>query len=116
PAGDTLKAATAEQVAHLRDWDRRFGVASTGMTLGHFFAEEAVRAVRANASAAGMGNEYIWHRATPAELLGAMSRASARVARDFGNWKTPWGEVNRFQRLTGDIVQPFDDSKPSIPV
>jgi acyl-homoserine-lactone acylase len=24
--------------------------------------------------------------------------------------------INRFQRLTGDIVQPFDDSAPSIPV
>jgi acyl-homoserine-lactone acylase len=28
----------------------------------------------------------------------------------------PWGEINRFQRITGDIVQPFDDAKPSIPV
>ena len=28
----------------------------------------------------------------------------------------PWGEVNRFQRLTGDIDLPFDDSKPSLPV
>ena len=35
---------------------------------------------------------------------------------DFGKWQIPWGEVNRFQRVTGDIVQPFDDSKPSIPV
>ena len=26
------------------------------------------------------------------------------------------GEINRFQRLTGDIVQPFDDAAPSIPV
>jgi acyl-homoserine-lactone acylase len=37
------------------------------------------------------------------------------VAR-FGTWKTPWGDINRFQRLTGDIVQPFSDSGPSIPV
>ena len=35
---------------------------------------------------------------------------------DFKTWKTPWGEINRFQRLTGDIVQPFNDSAPSIPV
>ena len=27
-----------------------------------------------------------------------------------------WGDINRFQRLTGDIVQPFDDSQPSFPV
>jgi acyl-homoserine-lactone acylase len=35
---------------------------------------------------------------------------------DFGTWKTPWGEVNRYQRLTGDIVQAFTDAGPSIPV
>jgi len=33
-----------------------------------------------------------------------------------GTWRTPWGEINRFQRLTGDIVQPFADSGRSIPV
>jgi len=34
----------------------------------------------------------------------------------FGAWKKPWGEINRYQRLTGDIVQPFNDGGPSIPV
>jgi len=43
-------------------------------------------------------------------------RASNKLASDFGSWKTPWGEINRFQRLTGDVVQAYDDSKPSIPV
>jgi len=35
---------------------------------------------------------------------------------DFGTWEIPWGEVNRYQRTTGDIVQHFNDSKPSIPI
>ena len=39
-----------------------------------------------------------------------------RLARDFGSWRTPWGEINRFQRLTDEDVQPFDDAKPSVPV
>ena len=25
------------------------------------------------------------------------------VAADFGTWQTPWGDINRYQRLTGDI-------------
>jgi len=41
---------------------------------------------------------------------------SGRLTRDFGTRKTPWGEINRYQRLTGDIVQPFSDDEPSIPV
>jgi acyl-homoserine lactone acylase PvdQ len=35
---------------------------------------------------------------------------------DFGSWKQPWGEVNRFQRLTGKIEPVFDDQKPSLAV
>ena len=39
-----------------------------------------------------------------------------RLQRDFGAWRTPWGEINRFQRLNDDIAPSFDDAKPSIPV
>jgi len=40
----------------------------------------------------------------------------AKLQRDFGAWQTPWGDINRYQRLTDDIVQPVDDDKPSLPV
>ena len=33
-----------------------------------------------------------------------------------GTWKMPWGEVNRYQRLNGDIRQAFNDSLPSVGV
>ena len=42
--------------------------------------------------------------------------ACDRLKADFGTWKTPWGDINRFQRLTGELVQPFSDSAPSIAV
>ena len=53
---------------------------------------------------------------TPAEKLAALAAAVDRLTTDFGSWRTPWGEINRFQRLTPDIVQHFDDAAPSIPV
>lgn len=49
-------------------------------------------------------------------LVGAFGVAVDSLTRAFGTWNTPWGEINRFQRLTNDIVHPFDDAKPSIPV
>ncbi len=52
----------------------------------------------------------------PEQLLQSLAAASDKLAADFGSWKTPWGDINRFQRLTGDIVQPFNDAGPSIPV
>ena len=60
--------------------------------------------------------DYIASEAPPEQLLQSLSAASDKLAADFGNWKTPWGEINRFQRLTDDIVHPFSDAGPSIPV
>jgi acyl-homoserine-lactone acylase len=60
--------------------------------------------------------DYMVKRATTAERLGALDAASGRLTRDFGSWRTPWGEINRFQRISGALVQPFDDAAPSIPV
>ena len=45
-----------------------------------------------------------------------LAAASDKLAADFGTWKTPWGQINRFQRNDGAIVQKFDDAKPSTAV
>ena len=50
------------------------------------------------------------------ERLAVLETAVAELQRDFGSWRTAWGEINRYQRLTGDVVQPFEDSRPSLPV
>jgi acyl-homoserine-lactone acylase len=60
--------------------------------------------------------QHLAERTTPAQKLAALTAAVERLEREFGSWRTPWGEINRFQRLTGDIVQPFSDQGPSIPV
>jgi len=60
--------------------------------------------------------EYLATRVTAQQRLEILAAAADRLEADFGSWQTPWGEINRFQRLTGDIVQAFSDSGPSIPV
>ena len=55
-------------------------------------------------------------RLTPQQKLTAFEAAVAKLEQDFGTWRVAWGEINRFQRLTGDIVHPFSDAGPSIPV
>jgi hypothetical protein len=54
--------------------------------------------------------EYIATRISPHQLLESLSAATDRLNTDFGTWKKPWGEINRYQRLTADIVQPFNDA------
>jgi acyl-homoserine-lactone acylase len=117
PAGDQLKMQLAEPVQVLRAWDNRFALNSVGMSLGNYYAEEVTRTAAGAARAAGMPVlEFIASNAAANTTLVALSGAVARLNRDFGTWKTPWGEINRYQRLSGAINAGFDDSKPSVPV
>ncbi|HEY6391431.1 MAG TPA: acylase [Bryobacteraceae bacterium] len=114
PATNPLKAKLTEQIALLRTWDLRWSVTSVPTSLAVFWGEEMRRPLGSRrtpfTSVGDISN-------VPAEqLLQSLAAASDKLQADFGSWKTPWGDINRFQRLTGDIVQPFNDSGPSIPV
>jgi acyl-homoserine lactone acylase PvdQ len=113
PASDPLKAKTAEQIALLREWDLRWSVSSVPTSLAVFWGDDIQRSVRRTGLSAA---DYIASEAPGEQLLQSLSAASDKLAADFGTWKTPWGEINRFQRLTDDIVHPFTDAGPSIPV
>ena len=116
-SSDSKKAGLAEQVALLRGWDRHWSADSTATSLAVFWGTELMRTVAAAARAARVPSEdWVATRVPSRELLEALLAASARLAADFGDWQTPWGEINRFQRITADIVQPFNDAGPSIPV
>jgi acyl-homoserine-lactone acylase len=49
-------------------------------------------------------------------MLEALDVACTKLAAEFGKWDTPWGEINRFQRLNANIESEFSDRAPSIPV
>ena len=116
PDGNPLKAKVAAQIELLRKWDLRWGVASVPTTLAVFWGEDVRRRVGGGGRGAGTPPDDAIAKAPARQLLEALAAASDRLAADFGSWKTPWGEINRFQRLTGDIVQPFNDAGASIPV
>ena len=110
-----MKTKLADQIAVLRAWDYRWSKDSVATSLGVFWGED-VRRRAANGGGRGGANEETISKASPDVLLESLASASDKLTADFGSWKTPWGEINRFQRLTSDIVQPFNDSGPSIPV
>jgi acyl-homoserine-lactone acylase len=115
---DPLKAKLAEQIKLLREWDFRWAVDSVPTSLAVFWGEDITRRVRSDAAkSVGMPiYDYIGAQAPGEELLQSLAAASDRLATNFGTWRTPWGEINRFQRLSDDLLPSFDDSKPSIPV
>jgi acyl-homoserine-lactone acylase len=116
-ASDPLHARVADQVATLRNWDYRWAVSSVPTSLAVFWGEELWSRVAGDARRAGMSvYDYMASRTTAQQKLDALATASDRLQRDFGSWRTPWGEINRFQRLNDDIIQKFTDAGPSIPV
>src|ERR1039457_6537875 len=117
PADHPLKTKLAEQIASLRGWDQRWAVTSVPTSLAVFWGEDMQRRVRADARNAGMRlEEYIGSKAPAEMMLQSLAAASDRLAADFETWKTPWGDINRFQRVNDDIAPTFNDAAPSIPV
>ncbi len=116
-ASDPLKARLAEPVALLKGWDHRWGVDSVPTSLAVFWGEELLAQTPQNVARTPL-SDFINHldQLSPGRKLRALDAAVSRLDDDFGSWRTPWGEINRFQRLTGDPVQAFSDSAPSIPV
>jgi acyl-homoserine-lactone acylase len=117
PVNDTLTSRLADQITALRGWDDRWGAASVPTTLAVYWGESVVRRVGREARAAGMSAQtYVAQRAAPEDLLGALAAAADTLTADFGTWRTPWGDINRFQRINDSIAPQFDDAQPSIPV
>jgi len=112
PASNPLKAKLREQIDVLRNWDLRWSASSVPTALAIYWAEQLERHPQSRANGFVNPNTEQFSKSA----LEALSAASDKLTADFGRWKTPWGEINRFQRLTGDIVQPFTDQGPSIPV
>ncbi len=107
----------APAIDALRDWDLRVAVESIPMSLAYFYGME-YRSSGANPEGLrGMALiNYFGAESPLAERLAVFEAAVQRLSDDFGRWDTPWGEINRYQRLSGDIDVAFDDGAPSLPV
>jgi acyl-homoserine-lactone acylase len=114
---DPRRASLKDGIAVLRAWNRRTAADSMPTAIAIFWGQGLIER---NGAAARDADEpvydYLVDKLTDAQRLDGLESALAKLRQDFGRWDIAWGEINRFQRLTDDIVQPFDDAKPSLPV
>lgn len=119
---DSLYNKLYEPISVLRSWDFRCGENSIATTLAIEWGQKISGAVGRTQIP---GNEkpdqvekakYFSANAKPEELLQPFSTAITDLQTKFGSWQIPWGETNRFQRISSDIDNKFDDNEPSIPV
>jgi acyl-homoserine-lactone acylase len=119
PSSSPLKAKLAEPIATLRNWDYKWGADSVANSVAIFWGDAIYRKDIVPMRAAGIRDDYVDYLANKAssqDRLQALSDAVDKLTADFGAWKTPWGNINRYQRTNDDIKSHFDDSAPSQPV
>ncbi len=114
PSGE-LKAP----IDTLRNWDLKVDLSSVAMSLAHYYGTMCYTRGNSPEMFKNLPMQRLNYFGTDApmdERLRLFSQAIDWLERDFGDWNTAWGEINRFQRLTGDIDPVFNDRKPSIPI
>jgi acyl-homoserine-lactone acylase len=114
-------ADLTEAIQVLRSWDKSYGVSSVGQTLGIFWGEAIQRLARSRAAGDqrfdNLGlTAYTITSTSAQEKVTTLATVLTELTRDFGSWKTPWGDINRYQRLTGNVQETYNDQQPSIPV
>jgi len=111
------QATLAAPIDALRNWNLTVSADSVAMSLAHFYGMN-IQARGANPQGLrGMARtRYFGEDAPYEERLRIFAETVVELEADFGRWDTPWGEINRYQRLSGDIEQVFDDGAPSLPV
>jgi len=115
PGADPLRLKLADDIRLLRGWNRRWSGQSEALTLAVYWGDLLWPEAEALARAEGVTVwEALASRVSPRHKLEALAQASDRLQADFGTRRVPWGEVNRFQRRTGDIQQAFSDAVPSL--
>ncbi|WP_150451438.1 acylase [Arenibacter lacus] len=113
PKNDALKGP----IEVLRQWDLKTSTEAVGMTLAHYYGTHyRNKADLPNNMSDMEAINYLGTQSPLSERLAAFTEVVERLEADFGTWNLPWGEVNRYQRINGDIRQPFNDSLPSIPI
>jgi acyl-homoserine-lactone acylase len=116
PESDARKAALAGPIGALRGWDYRWSGESVPNTVANFWGNELWKLATGPDWDDGLTVYERLDKASGKQKLAALTAAIARLETDFGRWQVPWGEVNRFQRISPAIDHPFNDAAPSIPV
>ncbi|MES1215245.1 MAG: penicillin acylase family protein [Bacteroidota bacterium] len=118
---DLTHTSLAGPINILKNWDYRCDENSVATTLAVIWGERilpAISKIIINDEEAGIveKTKQFAALASADDLLIPFLATINELVIKFGNWQMPWGEINRFQRISSDIDNKFDDSKASIPV
>ena len=121
-ATDSLYISLTEPIKILNQWDFHCGEQSIATTLAVEWGEKILPAIW-NTQVPGNENadfveevKYFTKVTSSKELLNPLLEVINQLKYKFGSWEVRWGDMNRFQRISGDIDLKYDDDKNSFPV
>ena len=120
--GDTVYTQLAEPITLLKNWDMRCSENSVATTLAIEWIQKisaAINKTKVNKPGGGDQVEKTTEFAATVhvnEVVPPLLAVIEELKQKFGSWQIPWGDINRFQRISSNINDTFDDDKPSIPV
>ncbi len=119
---DTASRQLEQAVSLLATWDRQSDARSVATSLAIEWAEKLLPAISRQQLPGVADNDFLQKTkafaatATAAELLQPLQATLNDLRSRFPGWQVPWGELNRYQRLTGRLQETYADSLPSLPV
>lgn len=119
---DSLYELLTEPINILKKWDYRCGENSIATTLAISWGERLLPAIFRTKVVDGEEADQVSKTkqfaatASAQDLIQPLQFTINELKNKFGNWRIEWGAINRFQRISGDINQKYNDDSTSIPV
>lgn len=119
---DSLKSTLKAPLDELATWNFRSSVQSVATTLAiewaQFHLSKAIQQVYIVQGEKDQVSKTKQFAATASsdELLSSFAASISRMQLNYGTWQIPWGNINRFQRLSGSQEGYFNDDSASIAV
>ena len=119
--GDSAFLQLEEPMNVLKNWNYHAAEKSVATTLAIEWAEMLTPNLRKIYINEGEDDQvsvtkYFAKNATVNDLLVPLKKVVNELSNKFGKWQIPWGDINRYQRVSGDIDQQFNDQLPGLPV
>jgi acyl-homoserine lactone acylase PvdQ len=110
----TIKADLDEAIQLLKLWNRESDKNSIATTLAIEWASK-LKLQRQKDDTLNRFEAFAKF-ITPQQKINLLEETIKELNASFGTWRVKWGEMNRYQRLSADLQQKFDDNKPSFAV
>ena len=118
---DSLYRSLAAPIAILKNWNFYSSEHSIATTLAIEWAQRLNAAIRKVYIEDGEDDQVTATKrfaatASADQLVLPLLETVSQLKQQFGTWEVQWGDVNRYQRISNDLNQQFDDNKISYPV